>query len=191
MQFLLFTGCLPGLLGVLLNCTGSVDELHFEKKEDGSVNMTRYRRHCGAVVKETPIKVQAVGNLEDLDDYKDSQNDSKNSSASPSASNSDSPTNSNNNQHHIENLVVIDGATGAKMKEEHLILNGTRAMKSTFQNASMDTEGDASTIVKAFCNLPLSYEEYSWVEEVRKEFSDRSELHETTHEALHNAIPGC
>jgi hypothetical protein len=33
----------------------------------------------------------------------------------------------------------------------------------------MDAEGDASTIIKAFCNLPLSYEEYSWVEEVRDE----------------------
>ena len=34
----------------------------------------------------------------------------------------------------------------------------------------MDIEGDTSTLVKAFCNLPLSYEEYSWVEEFAPSF---------------------
>ena len=118
-QFLLFSGCLPGLLGVLFNCVGSVDELHFEKQSDGSINMTRIRRHCSKVVKDRAIKVQAVGNL---DDHHNDGSDSGNGSprGMGSNSNSDSPTNSNNNNKQLENLVVIDGATGAKIKEVRL-----------------------------------------------------------------------
>jgi len=167
-QFMLLTGCLPGLFGVLFNCAGSVDELHFEKQNDGSINMTRIRRHCSKVVKERAIKVQAVGNL---DEHHNGGQDSSNSDSPKgssnglgSNSNSDSPTNSNN-QKQVENLVVIDGATGAKIKEDHLIINGDKIIQSTFHTTTMDAEGDASTIIKAFCNLPLSYEEYSWVEE--------------------------
>ena len=165
-QFWLFTGCLPGLFGVLFNCAGSVDELHFEKQHDGSINMTRIRRYCSKIVTDRAIKVQAVGHLDDNESGDSSESGSQGGLGSNS--NSDSPTNSNNEQKHVENLVVIDGATGAKIKEDHLIVNGNKLIKSTFHTTSIDAEGDASTLIKAFCNFPLSYEEYSWVEEVRR-----------------------
>ena len=166
LQFWLFTGCLPGLFGVLFNCAGSVDELHFEKQHDGSINMTRIRRYCSKIVTDRAIKVQAVGHLDDNESGDSSESGSQGGLGSNS--NSDSPTNSNNEQKHVENLVVIDGATGAKIKEDHLIVNGNKLIKSTFHTTSIDAEGDASTLIKAFCNFPLSYEEYSWVEEVRR-----------------------
>ena len=168
-QFLLLTGCLPGFTGLLCNMIGSVDELHFERQPDGTVNMTKLRRHCTAVVKERPIKVMQVGSVdENLRGDDNSSIGSGDVRGGVSNSNSDSPNSSQTGA--VENLVVIDGNTGAKAKEDHLIVNGHKVVTSPFQNFSMDVEGDTSTLVKAFCNFPLSYEEYNWVEENAPDF---------------------
>lgn len=54
--------------------------------------------------------------------------------------------------------------------QDHLIINGEKIITSPLQHVSMDIEGDTSTLIKAYCNLPLSYEEYSWVEEYAPSF---------------------
>ena len=43
-QFLLLTGVVPGLASIGCNCVGSIDELHFVRQPDMTVNMTRIRR---------------------------------------------------------------------------------------------------------------------------------------------------
>ena len=45
-----------------------------------------------------------------------------------------------------------------------MVINGQRMVSGSLNSTSIDQEGDASTIIKAFCNLPLSYEEYTWIE---------------------------
>ncbi|GMI17784.1 hypothetical protein TrLO_g3282 [Triparma laevis f. longispina] len=174
MEFLLITGCLPGLIAVVGNLVGSVDELHFERQEDLSVMMTKVRRFCSKVIKDPPVRVIQVG-LEDEADRLEIEKyllqKQNSSSESPSGSgNSDSPSASNNEGRNVENLVVIDGQMGSKAKEDHLIINGEKIITSPLQHVSMDIEGDTSTLIKAYCNLPLSYEEYSWVEEYAPSF---------------------
>ncbi|GMI02428.1 hypothetical protein TrVE_jg2893 [Triparma verrucosa] len=171
LEFLLITGCIPGLLAVLGNFVGSVDELHFERGKDSQVTMTKVRRFCSRVIKEPPVKVVQVG-LEDESERAEVEKylNKSNSNSGSNSGNSDSPSASNNEGKNVESLVVIDGQMGSKAKEDHLIINGEKIITSPLQHVSMDIEGDTSTLVKAFCNLPLSYEEYSWVEEFAPSF---------------------
>lgn len=56
MEFLLITGCLPGLIAVVGNLVGSVDELHFERQEDLSVMMTKGERRLVSEWKKRWLK---------------------------------------------------------------------------------------------------------------------------------------
>ena len=126
------------------------------------ISPSPFIRHCSQVKMDKPVKVIQVG-LEDEESDLGSQSNSADNSGSGS-NNSDSPSASTNEGKNVDNLVVFDGLTGAKTREDHLIINGNKVITSAFQHAPMDVEGDTSTIIKAFCNLPLSYEEFSWVE---------------------------
>jgi hypothetical protein len=173
-QFLLWSGCVPGLLAVGLNLVGQVDELHFERTNKGpeghkEVIMTRYRRRCTTAWKDPPVVVEHVGHLEEeggsgspsmspRGSREGRSEKSKRSSAgemesgqSISASNSDSPSNSTNDQGEhkaADCVVVIDGVTGERKKEDHLVINGVKVVSGMLQNCTMDAEGDASTLIK-------------------------------------------
>ena len=118
LEFLLITGCIPGLLAVLGNFVGSVDELHFERGKDSQVTMTKVRRFCSRVIKEPPVKVVQVG-LEDESERAEVEKylNKSNSNSGSNSGNSDSPSASNNEGKNVESLVVIDGQMGSKAKE--------------------------------------------------------------------------
>ena len=166
-QTLLLTGCLPTCLGVLSNNIGSIDELVFEYLDDMTyeVTMSRTRRKFLSVSQDEKVTVQSIGVLdessptEEIDVRKDLGEEISDNSTSEPRSVDD------NHKKWKDNLVVVDGQSGEKIKEDRFVINGKKMITGALQHASADEEGDVSTLVKAFCRLPLTYEEFAWIEE--------------------------
>ena len=159
LQFLTFSGVVPGCFAVVFNVVGSVDELHFDRNaESTDIVMVRKRRSFCSVKVDPPITVTKVGAP---DDAPEALGEHKGVDASPPDVGGQSVA----PPLFVDTGVVIDGATPGRGRELMLLVNGEKMVTGTLQHATVEEEGDASAVIKAFCCLPLLRQEFLWLQD--------------------------
>jgi len=159
-QFFLASCCIGGAIGILGGWAGGIEEFHFVKNYDpkessrsssqGRVTMTKISRRFNNIITHPPCSVHGIGSEEDeLLEENSSENSSESNDKKPGPNKA---------------LIVIDGHTGNKGKEDSFVVNNGKIVVGGLRKASPDEEGDASTLIKAFCSFPLTYDEYEWIE---------------------------
>ena len=120
LQFMVFSGCVPGCLAVMTGSVGSVDEIHFDRTDSSpDVVMVRKRRSFCSVKVEQPVTVVKVGAEDDAENPPAAAEggEKKDLLAEESILASGAGGDAG---------LVINGQTNGKVREVQLLVNGER-----------------------------------------------------------------